>query len=292
MNTNRVNELVTSMTSFSRAAYHRTEVLPELLNLQQDFVTATPWENGVDTTGYKLYDVERRLTELNDQCAGVATEAVESFIKGAQRICNLIRSEISGNRGEAIAFNSLRSLSCPHYILRNIELEDGTGRTEIDILVITPKAIFIIEVKNTARNIFIDPEGNYYRTGEFLKWDSQIAEKTKAREYFLRQALLDAGIDAPNIINLVVFTNPRTEVCNKYSGLMTCFPNMLSFMIEEYRGEELYTGETMQHLMMAVERARHPEFYPSKLDIPKIKMDFANALASIEQALAARALVA
>ena len=68
----------------------------------------------------------------------------EYRIEGAKRICNLIRAEISGKRGEAIAFNSLRNLSCPHYILRNIELEDGTGRTEIDFLVITPKAIFII----------------------------------------------------------------------------------------------------------------------------------------------------
>ena len=292
MNTIRINELVTRMTSFSRAAYHRTEVLPELLTLQQEFVTATPWGDGVDAAGYKLYDVERRLSELNVQCNWAATEAVESFIEGSKRICNLIRAEISGNRGEAIAFNNLRSLSCPHYILRNIELEDGTGRTEIDILVITPKAIFIIEVKNTTRNIFIDPDGNYYRMGDFLRWDSQIAEKTKARECFLRQALLDAGIDAPNIINLVVFTNPRIEVCNKFSALTTCFPNMLSFIIEGNKGEDRYSEDTMRRAMMAVERARHPEFYPSELDIPKIKLDFANALASIEQTLAAQALAA
>ena len=287
MNTARIDELVTSMKSFSRTAYHRTEVLPELLALQQEFVTATPWGIGVDASGYKLYNVANRLVELNDQCDGIATEAVESFIEGSKRICDLIRAEISGNRGETIAFNSLSSLSSPHYILRNIELQDSTGRTEIDILVITPKAIFIIEVKNTSRNIFIDPDGNYYRTGDYLRWDSQIAEKTKSREYFLRQVLLGIGIDAPNIINLIVFTNPRIEVCNKYRALTTCFPNMLSFMIEGYKGEQRYNEESMREMMMAVERSRHPECYPSELNIPKIKLDYANALATIEQALAA-----
>lgn len=287
MNMTRVNELVASMTSFERTTYHKKEILPELLALQQDFVAATPWDADSDITGYKLYDVESRLAELNAQCAGVATESVTSFIEGAKKICNMIRAEISGNRGEAIAFDSLRELDCPHYILRNIELEDDTGRTEIDLLVITPKAFFIIEVKNTAKNIFIDPVGNYYRTGDYLKWDSQIVEKTKAREYFLRQALSDAGIEMPNIVNIVVFTNARIQVCNKCRSLTTCFPNMMSFLIEGYQGDALYAEETMRKARLAVERARRAACYPSGLDVHQIKLDYANALAAIEQALTA-----
>ena len=287
MNTSRVNELVASMTSFGRTAYHKKEILPELLALQQDFVAATPWKADSDITGYKLYDVESRLAELNAQCEGVASESVASFIEGAKKICNMIRAEISGNRGEAIAFSSLRDLDCPHYILRNIELEDGTGRTEIDLLVITPKAFFIIEVKNTSKNIFIDHQGNYYRTGDYLNWDSQIAEKTKAREYFLRQALSYAGIETPNIVNIVVFTNSRIQVCNKCKSLTTCFPNMMSFLIEGYQGDDLYSEETMRKARIAVKRSCQAEFYPSELDVQQIKLDYANALVAIEQALAA-----
>lgn len=287
MNTTRVNELVASMTSFGRTAYHKKEILPELLALQQDFVAATPWDGNSDTTGYKLYDVESRLLELNAQCEGVATESVVSFSEGAKKICNMIRAEISGNRGEAIAFASLSELEGPHYILRNIELEDDTGRTEIDLLVITPKAFFIIEVKNTSRNVFIDSAGNYYRTGDYLNWDSQIAEKMRNREYFLRQALSYAGIEAPKIVSLVVFTNSRIQVCNKCKTLITSFPNMLSFMIEGYQGDDLYSDEIMRNARSAVERARQTESYPSELDVYQIKLDYATALAAIEQALAA-----
>lgn len=62
----------------------------------------------------------------------------------------------------------------------------------MDAVVITPKCVTIIEVKNTSRNIFIDEEGNYFRTGEFLKWDCNIAEKMSLKEKLLRKVLSEA----------------------------------------------------------------------------------------------------
>ena len=74
-------------------------------------------------------------------------------------------------------------------ILKNIELKDGDDRTELDAVVITPYGITIVEVKNTARDIFIDENGNYYRTGEFLNWDCNIVQKMNLKEDLLKRAL-------------------------------------------------------------------------------------------------------
>ncbi|MBQ6416842.1 MAG: hypothetical protein IJJ65_11405, partial [Butyrivibrio sp.] len=58
----------------------------------------------------------------------------------------------------------------------------------------TPGAVTIIEVKNTAKNIFLDENGDYFRTGEYLRWDCNIAEKMTLKEGSCRTK---NGVTAP-----------------------------------------------------------------------------------------------
>ena len=123
MNTNRVTEIATSFKSFTKEAYHKTEVLPELFELQAELVEKTFTESS-NTAELKIWDVERRLDEMNSECGGIVTEQLEAFKKDCKYICNLIKAEMSGNRGEIKAFDRHSRIQGENKILKNIALSN------------------------------------------------------------------------------------------------------------------------------------------------------------------------
>ncbi len=85
---------------------------------------------------------------------GIATELLEVLREDCKMFSNLIRTEISGDWRENKVFNRLSGLKGKHTILRNIELSNEHGRTELDMVVLTEKIQVIVEVKNTKKDIF------------------------------------------------------------------------------------------------------------------------------------------
>ena len=286
MNTNRVNEIATSFTSFTKDTYHKTEVLPELFALQTELGKKT-FPESTETAELKIWDVERRLDEMNTECGGIVTEQLEAFKKDCKYICNLIKAEISGNRGEMKAFDSLSRIHGEHTILKNIELSNNEMRSELDAVVITGNGAFIVEVKNTSRNIFIDEDGNYYRTGEFLRWDSHIGEKMQIKRSLLREAFNAKGLVDIPIYEIVVFTNNRVEVQNKCKTLKTCFLNQLPYIIEKCRDTVIsFTERNLA--VQAVFEANIEKSYPFEFDVDAFKMNFAYILVALEEAKKAK----
>ncbi len=282
MKTQRIEEIMTAMKSFGKESYHKSELLNEMFALQQEIVELTFSGEHAATAELKIWDVERHLEQLNEECGNVADEELARFKEGCKVLCNLIKAEISGNRGEHKAFKTLEYLRSQNRILRNVELSDGEVRTELDAVVITPKCVTIVEVKNTSKNIFIDEEGNYYRTGEFLKWDSNIAEKMSVKEGLLRKALEAAGYGQVQIRSIVVFTNNRIEVQNKYRQIRTSFVSQLAYIIDGYRLEDSISIEEMDILQQIIQEAECKEAYPFEFDVNQYKADFANLMASLE----------
>ena len=156
----RVEEIKNSMNSFTKERYNKGDVLPELLSLQRELVNLT--FNGIhaENANLKIWDVESHLDALNEECGHIADEEIEKFKAGCKIVCNTIKAEMSGQAGEYKACRSLETLHCKNVILRNIEFKLDDHRTELDIVVITEKAIFIVEVKNPAKDIYIDERGN------------------------------------------------------------------------------------------------------------------------------------
>lgn len=288
MNNMRVQELMAGMNSFTKEVYHKSEILDEMLALQSEIVNLTFNGEHALTAELKIYDVERHLEQLNEECGHVADEALQRFADGSKVLCNLIKAEISGNKGEFKAFRTLEYLRSQNVVLKNVELEDGDLRTELDAVVVTPKCITIVEVKNTGKNIFIDEAGQYYRTGEYLKWDCDIAGKMSVKENLLRKALTDAGITDVRIQGVVVFTNNRIEVQNKYAALRTCFVSQLAYLIDGYKGEQIYNEDAMVKIQEAVKAAECKEYYPAEFDAEQYKFDFATLMATLESVSSAK----
>lgn len=284
MRTERVNELKANMKSFGKEKYQKAELLDEMFALQQEIVSLTFNQDHAALAELRIWDVEKHLEQMNEELGNVADEELKRFIEGSKVLCNLIKAEISGNRGEAKAFRTLEYIKSRNYVLKNVELSDGDFRTELDAVVITPSAITIVEVKNTAKDIFIDEAGNYFRTGEFLRLDCNIGEKMQIKEELLRKALISEGYGEAEINSVVVFTNNRIEVQNKFEGLRTCFSSQLSYKVEVNRSRVIFSDEDMDAIKACIEETENKESYPFEFDVEQYKTDFALLMAKLEEA--------
>ncbi len=286
MKMDRVNELLASMKSFEKEAYHKSELLDEMFALQKEIVALTFDGEHAETADLKIWDVKNHLEQMNQDCGNVADEELKRFEEGCRTFINLIKAEVSGNRGEFKAFRSFEFLHTDHIVLKNVELQDGGLRTEIDAVVITPYGITIVEVKNTARNIFIGSNGGYYRTGEFLKQDCNIAQKMDLKEKLLRKALAAGGFENLEINQVVVFTDNRIEVQNKYRKIHTCFVDQLAYIIDGFKDQGGMSRTDMGKIEDCIRRAEHKEVYPFGFDVKQYKTDFATLMAVLEEASA------
>ena len=279
----RITEIVNSFHSFSKERYHNTEILPELLALQGELVEILFSDEDVNKSNLRIWDVEKRLEEMNAECNGIVTKELRSFKQECKHVSNLIKAEISGRRGEEKAFESLSAIRGDHVILKNIELFDGTVRSELDAVVITRNGAFIVEVKNSRKNIFIDVEGNYYKTGEYLKWDSNLGDKMRARKELLSAVLSAQGLSYMPIYKIIVFTNNRIEVQNKCADLKTCFLSQLPYVIDNYH-DTMLSFKEMDLATEAITAANNESIHTYEFDAERFKHDFANIIATLELA--------
>ena len=286
MKKNRIIEMMANMKSFSKDKYQKNELLTEMFALQQEIVGLTFNDDHASIANLKIRDVERHLEQLNKNYGNVADEELQRFEEESKIFCNLIKAEISGNRGEAKAFKKLQYVHSSNIILKNVELRDGERRTELDAVVITPSVITIVEVKNTSKNIFIDENGDYYRTGEYLRWDCNIGEKMRIKEELLKKVLIGEGVEDIQIRSIVVFTNNRIEVQNKYSRIRTCFVSQLPYIIDSFKSSTNLREEEMKRIEKFIKEAECKEAYRFDFDVEQYKMNFATLMAVLEEASA------
>lgn len=286
MNELRIQEILGNMASFEKESYEKREILTEMFALQQEMVGLTFNGDHATTADLKIWDVEKHLEQLNRDCGNVADKELKRFEEESKAFCNLIRAEVSGSRGEAKAFRTLQFIRSNNIILKNVELRDGDVRTELDAVVITPGTVTIVEVKNTSKNIFIDENGDYFRTGEFLKLDCNIAEKITLKEELLRKVLAKEGITDIQIRSIVVFTDNRIEVQNKYPRLRTCFVSQLAYVIDGLKSDRHYSLKEMQEMESIIREAECKGTYPFDFDVAQYKRDFATVMVILEEASA------
>lgn len=282
-NIDRINEILAQIIAFSKREYRREEFLPELLELQKQLIQLVFNESHAGLSDLKIWDVEKYLQSLNEECGGIADEEMQRVLEGCKIICNMIKSEISGNTGERKAFRCLETVRSPYRLLRNVEMGLGEHRTELDATMFMKKAVYLIEVKNPGKDIYIDERGNYCRVGQITTFDKNIGEKMNDKVFLLREALKKAGYKDVNIVSLVVFTNNSIEVNSDFPYITTCFLSELPHIIDEYVGEELYTESDMEKMAEAVRQAESKEVYPLPMDMSQFKLDFATALAKLEE---------
>lgn len=279
----RMNELLSQITAFGKETCTKTEYLPELLKLQQEMVCLTFNKDHAENSELRLRNVVEHFTELNKERGHIADKELEKFTWNSKKIGTAIAAEISGTKGEQKVFRELDNLKYHNSVMTNVELCFGDSRTEIDALVFTEKAVFIVEVKNTKKNIFIDEDGEFYRCGDSLNHDCNIAQKMDERERLLRLALNSTGLEEIKIVKVVVFTTPyRIDVENKCHGIKVTYVGTISRFIEKFNGCSLYDDEDICTMLEAVDEVRCKEQYQMPADMNEYKVEFAGLMTKLE----------
>ena len=287
-NNERINEIETSMKAMRKEAYYKKEILQELLDIQQEMVNHTFDKRHAENIKLRLTDVVQHLDQKNQEYGNVADEALQKFKDGCKCVSGMIGREIAGTTGEKFAFRSLETLKTDHIMLQNVELKNGKNRAELDAVVITSKAIFLVEVKNSSHDMVIDAKGNYYRASGYMDFDYNIGEKVNNKEYLLRTAIdtsvLTDGKKQKTIVNLVVFANSKIAVDNRYKYVQSCFLSQLPHIIDEYSGDDIYSNEAINSIAECIRGAEYNETYSMDFNFTQFKKDFATVMAILENA--------
>ena len=283
MNTQkRTEEIERTITAFTRDSYHKSELLPELLKLQSEVVNLTFNEQHADNANLRLYDVSKHFEQLNKKCENACEKELLAFEKSSKNVCNLIKAEISGQKGEAYTFKALEDLICNNLVLKNIELENGGNRSELDAIVITEKGVFIVEVKNTHKNVLINKAGKYYHSGTWTSFDCHLKEKMNIKESLLRNTFENAGINNVPIFKLVAFTCGTIEVQNYCEELTTTFASNLIYFIEFCDSPKTLKKEEMANIFEIINNAKCSEYYGVPEEIIEFKKNYAELIVKLE----------
>lgn len=66
------------------------------------------------------------------------------------------------------------------------------------------------------------------------------------KEELLRKVLASEGIENVQINRVVVFTDNRIEVQNKYTKIRTCFVSQLAYIIDSFKSQTNLSQEDME----------------------------------------------
>ena len=278
----RVTEIISQITAFSKDSYTKSEYLPELFKLQKELVDLTFNAEHAEHSELRLWDVVNHFRKLNEERGHIADELLAQFEKDCKTVSNKICAEISGNKGEQRAFRALDNLECPNSVLHNVELEFDGRRTEIDAIVFTNQAIFIIEIKNSKKDLFIDIDGGFFKAGNSSHYDGNIADKMDEREALLRRALKNAGVGQLKIIRIMTYTNLHIDVENNYRYVTVRPYNVLPSFINKFSSNQWYSDEDICYMTKAVIEAKCSESYQMAINMDNFKRCFSELMACLE----------
>ena len=278
----RINQIIESMDAFSNEEYLKKDLLNEYYKLERQVVETTFNKEHVEEGNLTLRNVYQHFQCICNQYGNQLTDEFRTFSDLNYAVVNGIRKITSGDWGEAKAYKSLETLKCKNKIVRNLELDKDGHKAEIDLIVITQKAIFVIEVKNTKRDIRIDENGNYIKVGNSEFIDCVIGEKMNEREFLVRNYLEEKGFKNPNIVSLLVFTNSSIKVENNYQYITHCFLGSLPHIIQNYEGQTIYNLKEVEKMYDNLNEKEAVATFKPDCDIEAYKRAFANLLVSVE----------
>lgn len=135
----------------------------------------------------------------------------------------------------------------------------AAGRYEVDLIVVTPRRIAIIEVKHWSGTLRLDGNQWVYqrRSGEVQAFESLVAHNQN-KVLALRHHLQVAGLDVPGerFSQLVVFSHPRLDLDER----LAAHPNVVTLYDLQFSGARFGRGVSGRDVLLArlIERCAKP----------------------------------
>lgn len=291
----RKKEILSKFKSFSNDKCKKENLLNELMLFQDELLKNVFSEDFIKTQNSRIKDILKPLEQRNENVGGVASNELEMFRNDCFALNNKIVSECLGKKGENDAKKNFDYLKCENKVLNNIELEYRNHRTEIDSIVFTEKAIYIIEVKHTTNKTKINEQGELIIINDNHKksYEKSLNRKLREKEYVLRNVLKEKGYDNLIIEICLLFTGESEVIDNFHKIKWFKLDNILTY-IESYGGNDEYTKFEIKKMSEDIQDSIDKQEYDVLFELPnkskkcvkpsKIKEHFINLLNVLENA--------
>ena len=276
--------LLSSLKGLSKDVYSREELLPEMDLLEEEMAQIV-FEDELDIPSEYVHMsyIMKHLHEMNNEAGNVADQELKKLSRLAAIFSNHVRAQQSGITGEDKVEHYLGYMKSNHMVLRNLQLSDGVHNTEIDFLVLKQGVATIVEVKNSRRDVYIDSNGDMYKTGRYENFDSHLGAKMDFRAEIIQQLLKNAGFENMRIEKVVVFTNNRIQVQKDYRGFRVCFLSRLPHLIDDFYGTGVIQfTKHLQQMADYIQSKDLNEYYPFEMDVQEFKEAFVDAYLKIK----------
>ena len=158
-----------------------------------------------------------------------------------------------GEIGENKVLDELKYSFYPMHIFKDISINIGEFQCQIDFVILTKKAMYLIECKNTKFNVKIDKTGSFYLINEGKKNRTfSVLNQIERQKMILEQ--LDLGVEIKEMHPIVVYANEETgiEIEDKDAlrGIDVINLDRLNSLIREKEKdlEEIYTVEEIEKI--------------------------------------------
>ena len=155
-----------------------------------------------------------------------------------------------GEIGENKVLDELKYSFYPMHIFKDISINIGEFQCQIDFVILTKKAMYLIECKNTKSNVKIDGTGSFYLVNEGKKNRTfSVLNQIERQKMILEQ--LDLGVEIKEMYPIVVYANEETgiEIEDK-DALRGIDVDRLNSLIREKEKDlkEIYTAEEIEKI--------------------------------------------
>lgn len=265
--------------------YSNDECLDEMIKLENQivcFVFNKKYQNGCK------YDwVIENFKKANITNQHVKTEVLPRLIQTFEEMQSDIRKKLSGNTGERyiakqlqVAQTHLKDSEC----LCNLQLQKNTMTTELDNILITSKAIFIIETKYWTKKVQITSDGNYFENDEF-RISKNLLEKADRKRIVLYNLLKESKIlGEVKLVDLIVNANSgNRRIKNNCERLkfFTDSRDMIDY-IKNFQGSDKYSSEQILKVVEYLKSLDNKTRYKVKYDIKQTLQDLVDVMQAIE----------
>lgn len=293
MNENRVNEIKKHFTD-AGLTFHQTYDNEELLKYLETYqnVLAQCVFAKLHAEHLRARDVMTHFETMAKEYDVENMDEYRRFTKNMTELQRTIRCLKNGRRGEKNAEKALGLIRFEKdvEILKNIEVQDGSNRTEYDEIVISPKGITVIEVKSFNYDTRLTKEGNLVSCDGYKaqKHNYNLGEKMNVKEYLIRklvsEKLAQRGVEIPfEYQGIVLYANNDSVLTDEYGQLAICYCSTISKYIRDNCCQGTLTKEQIQILKEVIEEMHTPQKYACRIDCEKLTEDFALLMAKIEE---------
>lgn len=215
-----------------------------------------PWSMGFIYLGYKLGDNWQNIDEAVAPYAKyllwgglVLTLAYIAFklVKGRKQAPKY------GDAGEKMTAHQLRYIDKQYVALHNLRLRVSGRAQEFDHIVIGPNGVFHIDSKHWSGDIEFSERGVTRSNGG--KNENPTGQLYR-HEYVLKELLRKSDIVA-EIIGVICFTHPNSNLIGKSPAFETLKPDRLLHFIQTYRTKKPLSREDVQKIKkLIIEHSR------------------------------------